>query len=343
MDNPKEMLENFKKAVGEIWLRDGQNTWPIEINSIVHLFMDIFIDELTQDLRQLKAAGMERAKIARLFNTSARIIRLIMPCVLGMKAAAVPVDELREHIVYLLSLVGELKFGDLFNRDGKNLVFSPDEFKHAVQKEKMVPADMKRSLAVHKLCAVLWNYAESVCFKTHGLIREFHGPYRFPGETEEILVRDFYCLRAVELWEECGAVAYSHVRVIAAYEGLDMTVDIYNNPTIREGAGYIGSLKSYYIEADGEILDPDGVNRLCSVLSDAMIAITTKIEALDWRQLAEKYAEIFWFSKKELREAAGGDWRIPESVRERIKTGELNTRLPNLDPRNLQRMLRIAF
>lgn len=343
MDNPKEKLENFKKAVGEIWLRDGQNTWPIEINSIVHLFMDIFFNEMTEDIRRLKAGGTERKKIARMFKTPARIIRLIMPCVLGMKTAGLTMEEKREHIVYLLSLVGELKAGDLFNRDGGNLVLSPGEFKETVQEGKMIAADMKRSLAVHKLCAVLWNYAESVCFKTHGLIREFHGPYRFPGETLEILVRDFYCLRAVELWEACEPVEYSHVRVVTAYEDLGMTIDIYDNPTIREGGSYIGSLKSYYIEADGKILDPDEINRLTAVLSEAMIAITTKIEALDWRRLAEKYAEIFWFSKKELREAAGGDWRIPESVRERIKNGELNTRLPSLDQRNLQRMLRIAF
>ncbi len=343
MDNSKEKLESFKSAVSAIWLRDGQNTWPIEINSIVHLFMDIFVTELTDDIRRLKDGGTERTEIARAFKTSARIIRLIMPCVLGMKAAGMPIGELREHIGYLLSLVEELKAGDLFNRDGKNLVFSPGEFKDEVQEEKMLPADMKSSLPVHKLCAVLWNYAESVCFKTHGLVREFHGPYRFPGEAEEILVRDFYCLRAVELWEECEPVEYSHIRVVTAYESLDMTIDIYNNPTIREGGSYIGSLRSYYVEADGKILDLDEVKRLSSVLSDAMIAITTKIETLDWRELAEKYAEIFWFSKKELRELTGGDWRIPESVRERVKTGELNTRLPNLDQRNLQRMLRIAF
>lgn len=343
MDNSKEKLENFKKAVSEIWLRDGENTWPIEINSIVHLFMDIFVNELTGDIRRLKDRGTERTEIARIFKTSARIIRLIMPCVLGMKNAGMPMDELRGHIAYLLSLVKELKAGDLFNRDGKNLVFSPGEFKHEVRESKMIPADMKSSLPVHKLCAVLWNYAESVCFKTHGLIREFHGPYQFPGETGEILVRDFYCLKAVELWEECEPVEYSHIRVVTAYENLDMTIDIYNNPSIREGGSYIGSLKSYYVEADGKLLDLDDVSRLCRVLSDVMIAITTKIENLDWRRLAEKYAEIFWFAKKELRDAVGGDWRIPESVKDRIKSGELNKRLPSLGQRDLQRMLRIAF
>ena len=78
MENQKEIIEHFKKALSEIWLRDGQNTWPIEINSIVHLFMDVFFDELIKDIDRLKAGGFNDDQIAHKFRTSARVIRLIM-------------------------------------------------------------------------------------------------------------------------------------------------------------------------------------------------------------------------------------------------------------------------
>ncbi|MCP5102159.1 MAG: hypothetical protein GY950_02205 [bacterium] len=337
------MLEDFKKAVADIWLRDGQNTWPIDMNSIVHLFMDIFFKELAEDIRRLKDNGMDDAGVARKFKTSARIIRLIMPCVPGMKGAGIPMTEQREHVSYLLSLVKILKHGELFNSDGKNIVLSPAAFGRGVAEDKMVPADRKSSIAVHKLCAVLWNYAESVCFKTHGLVREFHGPYRFPGKEEEVLLRDFYSLQPLELWEECKPVAYQNVRVVTAYRDLGMTIDIYNNVSTREGRSYIAGLESYYVEGDGKILSLEEIKGLCAVLSEVMIAVTTRIETFDWRRLAEKYAEIFWFSKKELRDALNRDWRFPPVVRERIKNGQLSTRLQNLDQRSLQRMLRIAF
>lgn len=347
MENQKEIFEHFKKAVSEIWLRDGQNTWPIEINSIVHLFMDVFVTELLEDIQRLTANGLDEEKVARKFRTSARVIRLIMPCVLGMKTLKLPVEELRGHVFYLLSLVKHLKYGDLLNRDGKNIVFSPAQFQRDLDETKMIPVkdDRKSSMVVHKLCAILWNYAEAVCFKTHGLVREFHGPYRFPStkEEEEILTRDFNSLNPVELWHECKGVKYADVRVVTVYEGLNMGIDIYNNVSIKEGGSYINSLKSYCIEADGKILDLAEVEDLCGRLSDVMVAITTKIETLAWRQLAEKYAEIFWFSKKELRDAQGRDWRIPALVKEQIAKGELNTRLPNLSQQALQRMLRIAF
>jgi hypothetical protein len=195
----------------------------------------------------------------------------------------------------------------------------------------------------------LWNYAETICFKTHGLIREFHGPYTWgnrsgpKGRGEEILVRDFICLNPAELWEECRQVPFHGVRVAAAYEGLDMTVDIYNNVTIREGGRYIDGLRSYYVEGDGKILSLRDMHRLCDRLSGVMISITSAIEKYDWRKLAEKYAEIFWFAKKELRDELGLDWTMPGEIKERIRRGELNTRLQNLGQGALQRMLRIAF
>lgn len=345
MDNRKEIIEHFKKAVSAIWARDGQNTWPIEINSIVHLFMDIFFAELLQDMNRLKVNGFEKMGIAEKFKTSARIIRLIMPCVLGMKGLGLPIKKQREHVIYLLSLVRKLKYGDLYNRDGKNIIFSPGMFERIVDPSKMIPAggDRKSSLLAHKLCAVLWNYAETLCFKTHGLIREFHGPYRLPGKNEEILIRDFNSLNPLELWDECKAVKYGNIRVVTAYENLDMTIDIYNNVSIKPGSTYIDNLKYYYIERDGKVLNQEKIENLFNILSATMISITTKIESLDWRQLAQKYAEIFWFSKKELRDEFELDWRIPPIVKKRIKNGKLDTRLQGLSPRALQRMLRIAF
>lgn len=345
MEKRKQIIEQFKQAVLGIWLRDGQNTWPIEINTIAHLFMDLFFDELLVDMTRLKAGGLDERAIAARFRTPARIFRLIMPCVQGMKALGLPVDKIRDHVIYFFSLMKYLKQGDPFNRDGKNMVFSQDAFEEAVDASKMVPADRKNSLPVHKLCAVLWNYAECVCFRAHGLIREFHGPYRFnkSQNKEEILLRDFICLKAVELWDQCRAVPYQSVRIVTAYEGLDMTIDVYNNVSIKEGGSYIGSLKSYYVEADGKILDLEEIDGLSTVLSDVMISITTAVDVLDWRRLALKYAEIFWFSKKELRDTLDMDWRIPGTVKERIETGELNTRLQGLGPGALKRMLQIAF
>lgn len=341
MENQSELIEHFKQAIGQVWIRDSQSTWPIDMNAVAHLFMDIFATELLEDIQRLKSDGLDDPAIAARLNTSARIIRLIMPCVLGMKACGIPTETIREKVLYFLSLAKHLKYGNLSNRDGKNIVLPPGALEDKKDKRKMVTAEKSSSLAVHKLCAILWNYVECLFFRAHGFIREFHGPYHFPGKKTGTLIRDFTCLKPVELWNATRAVEYENTRVITAYRGLEMSIDIYNNVSIHESTTYVNSLKAYYIEADGKMLNLDELGRLCKVLSDVMLNITSEVETLEWRQLAKKYAEIFWYSKKELKD--GQDWRPPGIVGERIEKGELNTRLQNLSPRALQRMLRISF
>ncbi len=339
MDNNKQIIEQFKEAVLGIWL--------IEINSVVHLFMDIFFAELQADIERLKAGGLTDKEIAGRFHTAGRIFRLIMPCVQGMKALGIPIAKQREQILYLLSLAQHLKYGDLFNRDGKNTVFSQEMFVRSAVEAKMIStasaAGRKSSAAVHKLCGILWNYAETVYFRAHGFSREFHGPYRFPGSDDQVLIRDFYCLNPLELWPQCSAIPYKNTRIITTYENLGMTVDVYNNVSIAAGYSYISSLKNYSVEADGKLLSPEEIEDFSAALSKVIIAITTEIQAQDWRHLTEKYAEIFWFSKKELRDEEGLDWRIPAVVKERIHAGELNTKFQGLSQDHLKRMLQIAF
>jgi hypothetical protein len=338
MKNQDKLIEQFKQAIGEIWIKDGQSTWPIDMNSVTHLFMDIFVTELLEDIQRLKANGQPDQAIAARLKTPARILRLIMPCVTGMKAGSMPTGTIREKVLYFLSLAKHLKYGDLTNRGGKNIVLAPGAWKDRI---KMAPTDKSSSIAVHKLCAVMWNYAECLFFRTHGFVREFHGPYHFPGKTEEILVRDFIDLKPLELWESTRPVQYKNARIVTAYRDLAMSIDIYDNVSINNDTTYVNSLESYYIEADGKILDLDEVDRLRTVLSGVMLNITGEVETLEWRQLAKKYAEIFWYSKKDLK--PGNDWHPPGTVDERIEKGELNTRLQNLTPQALQRMLRISF
>jgi len=342
---PQETLEGFKQAVAQIWLRDGQNTWPVDLNTIAHLFMDIFALELLEDIRQLKAAGLPDEAVARKFKTAARIVRLIMPLVLGMKATGMPVDQVRQHVSYLLSLVGLLKSGTLLNPDGRNLILFPGQVQEAIggQAGAFEPAGLQSSRLLHRLCGILWNYAETVCFKTHGLIREFHGPYPGLQADREILVRDFFLLRATDLWPECRAVPVDTIRVKAVYQGLDMGIDIYNNVSTRPGGSFVQALVSFSVEADGQTLPASGIEELCRLLSGVMMAIAARVEKFTWQALTEKYAEIFWFSKKELRDELGRDWRPPVAIKERIDRGLPSQRLARLGPDSLQRLLRVSF
>lgn len=343
MQVQSRILEDFRSAVSETWARDGKNTWPVDINSITHLFMDLFFSELLDDFEKLKERGFSEQDISSMLQSPARVIRLIMPSIQGMKKMKISMDEQRRHILRLLSMAGNMKHGDPCNRDGRNIILSQREFEDSIDASKIVCATRDKSAIVHKLSGILWAYSEVMCFRAHGLSKEFHGPYSHSLYNEEFLIREFYLLNNTDLWDECGSVGYNKIRVTTAYEGMDLSVDIYNHLSIKQGSNYIDGLRYFYVEGDGNIMSLDEVDILCSSLSGVIAAITTKIETMDWRELAEKYAEIFWLTKKELRDALDLEWSFPPIVKERIRNGEMNTRLKNLDQRDLQRFLRVAF
>ena len=337
------LVDDFKEAILEVWQRDGKTTWPIDLNSVSHLFIGDFDKELLEDIQALQQQGLAKNEICRLFVIPQRIIRLIMPFVQGMGALGLSRDKRSEHVHYLLSLVDELKYGDPSNRDGRNIVLSPKESSVIIDKSRLSPADAQGSRLVQLLCGVLWAFTETLFFKTHGLVREFHGPYLRPGEDRQYLVRDFVCLKPVEVWEECSKLRYSKARVVTAYDQLDMSIDIYNHVSIPKEKSFVKSLHSYYVECDGKLLSPREIEQLYQELSEVLAAVNKRVEAMSWEMRTEKYAEIFWYSKKSLRDRLAENWSLPDRIRRKIRNGELKSRQGEMSEKELKVLLRLSF
>lgn len=338
-----ELVDDFRQAMLEVWQRDGKTAWPIELNTVSHLFIEDFDKALLEDIDALRQQGLTHSELARLFVIPQRVIRLVMPFVQGLGAMGLSRDERREQVHFLLSLVDELKHGNASNRDGPNLVLSPQDSARVIEASRLSACDEQSSRLVHRLCGVLWAYSETLFFKTHGLVREFHGPYQRPGEDRQHLVRDFICLNPGEVWEESSELRYSTARVVAAYDRLDMSVDIYNHVSIQNDRNYVECLHSYCVECDGRLLAPPEIEQLLRELSEVMGAIHRRVDAMSWQQRAEKYAEIFWFSKKNLRDRLQLDWALPEAVRGKIRSGELKSNRGNLGEKELKVLLRLSF
>ena len=337
------LVDDFKEAILEVWQRDGKTTWPIDLNSVSHLFIGDFDKELLEDIQALQQQGLTKNEICRLFAIPQRIIRLIMPFVQGMGALSLSRDKRAEQVGYLLSLVDALKYGDPSNRDGRNIVLSPEESSTVIDKSRMSPSEAQSSRLVHLLCGVLWAFSETLFFKTHGFVREFHGPYLRPGEDRQCLVRDFACLKPVEVWEDCSKLRYSKARVVTEYDQLDFTIDIYNHVSIPKGKSFVRSLHSYYVECDGKLLSPREIEQLYQELSEVLGAVSKRVEAMNWAMRTEKYAEIFWYSKKNLRDRLAKDWSLPDKIRRTIRNGELKSRQGEMSEKELKVLLRLSF
>ena len=339
-----KLVDDFKESVLEVWQRDGKTTWPIDLNAISHLFIGDFDKALLENIEALQKQGLTNREISRLFEIPQRIIRLTMPFVQGMGMLGLSRGERTEHVHYLLSLVDELKYGGPNNRDGRNIVLSPEESTEVFGKARQSLSDTQSSRLLHMLCGVLWAYAETLFFKTHGFFREFHGPYLLCGENNrQYLVRDFICLKPLALWQECEPLRYSRARIVTAYDQLDMEIDIYNHVSIPTGKSFVKSLHSYYVECDGKLLNPAEIEQLYQELSEVMALINKRVEVMSWEVRAEKYAEIFWYSKKNLSDRLGQDWAVPNSVRRKIRDGELKAEHRKMGMDELKVLLRLSF
>ena len=146
------LVDDFKEAILEVWQRDGKTTWPIDLNSVSHLFIGDFDKELLEEIQALQQQGLTKDEICRLFVIPQRIIRLIMPFVQGMGALGLSRDERTGHIRYLLSLADQIKYGDPSNRDGRNIVLSPEESNVVFDESRLSAADARQSRQVQMLC-----------------------------------------------------------------------------------------------------------------------------------------------------------------------------------------------
>ena len=118
----KLILRDFKKALARAWAVNDENTWPIKLNSISHLFLKEFSRDFIDNLEQLTNQGSTLEDLARHLGSPTQIFRTMDQVLRGMFMNLVPVQKRREIIIKLLKCIKSQKSGSLFNEDGKNLL-----------------------------------------------------------------------------------------------------------------------------------------------------------------------------------------------------------------------------
>ena len=90
-------------------------------------------------------------------------------------------------------------------------------------------------------------------------------------------------------------------------------------------------------------MSPREIEQLYRELSEALGAVSKRVEAMSWEMRAEKYAEIFWYSKKNLKDRLAKGWSLPERIRKQIRNGEIKSRQGDMSEKELKVLLRLSF
>lgn len=321
-----EDAERLKKYV-EAALIPRYNTdrrkYPIYAGRLGRLYLDVLSNELSNDIEEFIDKGHTIKDLANIFNNPTRIMRMTHTILAGMRMNNLPIEKQRRVILTLLDVVKAMKYGGEFCEDGRNLILSPREISDLLEKESFVQANKESSRLAQTLCGVLWAYAETLYFVCHGIAMEAHGPYGNPRNSSQVvLIRDFFNMRPIDLWQECERVPFENVRLIATHENVDVWFDVFDNIYIRKG-NLVESLRFFSVTGNGRSLSLDEIKELSNILNRTISSITGKVDSWTEREIAGKYMEIFWYQVKPLKEALGKNWRPPQIVLHRAADAEI--------------------
>lgn len=342
--NNEERLSLYKQSLRSAWGYNDYNDWPIKINSVMHLFLEKFSQEFLEDLEQLRFKGVSNKEIGDSFGNPARLYRIIDPIIFGMKRKCVPLSRQREIVISLLDIVKSMKHGSEFNENGCNVILNPKELSEVIKIKNFKVANKEDSKLLHKFCGIMWAYTEAIFFRAHDVTKEIHGLYANPEISGNLLVREYLHLCPKEIWGNIDFIPYKNIRIYTIYNNnIKLNIDSYDH-LFHCGGSYIDDLISYAIEVDGKYFDLSDVSSLISQMGNVISSIHSWVNQNNWKAIVNRYADIYWYRKKPLREILGIDWTVPVEVRESIENGSANEkRLKNLTDEQIDRLINIVI
>lgn len=333
LDN-EELLKGYRESLKVAWGYNDYEDWPLRISSIMHLFTDVFAKEFIEDLNAIWDEENGPQQLAQIFEYPGRMFRLIDVVMFGLRRARTPLEEQRQFVVRMLRAAHTLKAGDLFNKNGANLLIHPD-----------IPPKSSRkqgdSNLIHKLQAALFMYTEAILFRGHDAVKTVHGPY-ITADNTAIVIREFHNLSPTELWPSSLLINHKKITTVCEYmTSAEVKVDCYDH--IYHSGKLNQSLLSWHVTIDGESVDTEQI----SAFVDALIAKTRQVSGIvdewTWQQKTEKYADIFWFRKSPLRELRGLSSKVPDHVYETIRNGKPSEiRSKCLSPREVAFLIQLG-
>ncbi|WOO34828.1 hypothetical protein R2R35_13570 [Anaerocolumna sp. AGMB13020] len=342
MLSDEERLKHYKESLKSAWGYNDYNDWPVKFNSVMHLFLEEFAQEVLEDIEAIREQGIPACQAAAAFYNPAKIYRIINPVLYGMKKLGKSIRCQQETALYLLELVKELKFGSEFNENGTNIIWSREKLEKNYSHIHFTQADANSAALLQRFCGIMWAYTESIFFRAHDVTKEIHGPYSLSDKSSHLLVREYLNLNPSEMWKDTPLLPYRDIIVYTEYsENLNLTVDAYNHLFLQEG-NYKDCLLSYAILGDGEPMDINRLPEIISTMFNTIKYIHGWTEKAGWQEITKRYADIYWYRKKALRDLRGLDWRVPQNVYAKIDSGEKDIRRKdNLDARQIDRLIQL--
>lgn len=298
--------------------------WPAPMANLIEAvyypakYYPRFFLELTKKLESKGCSDEEIAKLLKYPSKVAENLWLLQ----GKGLSQISKEELTEYAIKTLKYIGLLRQGDLFCRDGKNIIWSDTTVKSQSDKIRLLDVEeFELKETVSRLRASLWLYTELLYFAIHAVGHEFHGPYELKND-KILIVREYFDLRIPEIWLYSSKLLFNHIKIFETYDKkLDMKFDIFNRT--RSSIAVPDYLKEVCLIVDGkQIEDKKEIEKALMNIQNVMNSGIREITKLDKKKVIEKFAEASFWIAKSLADELNMDWHPPKELYEDIKNDE---------------------
>ena len=302
---------------------DPLSFWPIQVEEIAAYFTDLEAEDLQKKMNLLQGKDMSLKETAKLFLTPSFIREILPDLIVGSKFAKLSREDRTRLPERFFDLLEEMNYGDIFCKNGKNLILSKEEVSNLLESTPWVKhAELKDTQKIHRLSASLLSLMWTLYFYPWpNMGFEIHGPYDVSDILEKdyvLLIRDFFNPRPIDLWSQVDEFSISQVKLLTLYQDVDINIDIFDHMTYN--ADLASSTRAFAIYLNGEIFDNLGeLDNLNQEILLKSSAISEVVERMTTEEKVLKFIDVRYYGLRELRGYFGEDWRKPVKVKERIK------------------------
>jgi len=312
------LMTTSKEPYSHIWPAPVVNILEARWYSLSHFPRTLF-----SMIQKLEKRGFADEAIAKLFGGPSRIC-LFLFWVDGKRLLRMKKLDISKLALKLIKYISCYRHGDIYCRDGKNLILDQESLRHVLEDFHGIRPDRNEKFSdvresVARINAALWLYTELLYLACHSWGHEFHGPYELENG-RSLVIREYYDLKP-PFWDFSQNMMSDKITTAEIYEKAEIAFDMLNRN--RSKGLPIIHLRDFGIKLGGPegewIMDVETLQNIESRIVKIAEQASEYEAKLTKKDLITKFNEAtFYCGIKPLADVLGEQWRMPDEIYEMI-------------------------
>lgn len=269
--------------------KDFEDFWPIGLESTGPKYWGKLVDDL-QYVFQTK----NRFEYPD-YPTS--YLALSFCLIYGLREQDCSPDFCRVFFDNIFSAAKQIKHGDLFNSDGRNIIWSNEQVEHFISLGHSLFARGLTGHEINSFSGSILALAESEFFMNHRIATEKHGPYHLE-DGFDYLVRSFKNLNPVQLWPELTdcQLLDEECHFIFRYKKCNSHFDMFSN--LKTELPHNDVLNDVLVVSENEFylsLNKTTLNEYTDLLHTGIMAIHDSLSRMSKNEKSARMTEILYY------------------------------------------------